>query len=769
MLTKTSAPDAKSKRQEKTRKDNRRNYRYVGRRIIREDSIDKVRGAYRYLADQLPQDVLIGIPLLSSQPNAIVKSIDPSEVQKTDGVIVLTFRDVPENKYNSGEWFPGQNDFPDETILRGHARHVGDHIGLVLAPDEKTARRALLKIKVEYEALPPIVDIVRAEEMSGLLHEDGMTSFPGHIEYGDVDAAFAAAAHIESDDIYTQKIHHAALEPHCVLAIPRPEHVIEVHTPCQILFGVQHAISQVLPLPLSKIRVIKVNMGGSFGGKQECVFEPLCAWAAWKLRRPVFINTNRTETMAATRTRAAMLGRVTTALDSSGRILARKFDVTADAGAYLTGTKKVMMAMGKKASRLYRIPALRFEGRVVRTSTTPGGACRGYGSPQIHTITEIHTDLMCRRLGLDPFQFRLDNLVHDGDHDPSGASDIGRARIIECLREGASRFGWPGCRHPLLSEDGRYSIGAGFACSTHGNGYYKTIYHDMVQMSFCILPDGSAILRTPLHELGNGTTTAVAQIAAEASGIDIARITVTEGDTNYSSFDAGCQASRVIYVCGECARRAATDAVRLLCREASEVYGGRAEFHDGFVLTGEDKIELGEAVRRIMTEKKRSIEAHCEYAPDKNPASFGVHFAEVTVDRFTGLVQVNRYLAVHDIGQSINRNFVEVQIYGGIQMGIGMALCEELEYGADGMPKARNFDKYHMINMPDMPDVDVMLIEDEEPGGPYGAKSIGEICTVPVAAAVVNAVNRALGTSLTYLPLTPPKIISALKTESGEQ
>ena len=183
MLTKTSDPDVKSK---KTAENSRRNYKYIGRRIIREDSIDKVRGAYRYLADQLPQDVLIGIPLLSSQPNAIVKFIDASEAQKTDGVIVLTFRDAPENKYNSGEWFPGQNDFPDETILRGHARHVGDHIGLVLAPDEKTARRALLKIRVEYEALPPVVDIGRAEGMAGLLHEDGMASFPGHIEYGDV-------------------------------------------------------------------------------------------------------------------------------------------------------------------------------------------------------------------------------------------------------------------------------------------------------------------------------------------------------------------------------------------------------------------------------------------------------------------------------------------------------------------------------------------------------------------------------------------------------
>ena len=742
---------------------NKEDYKYIGRRVIREDAADKVRGAYDYLADSLPQDTLIGVPLLSSQLNAIVKNIDASEAEKIEGVVVLTFRDAPESKYNSGEWFPGQNDFRDESILTGHARHVGDRVALVLADDEATARGALRKIKVEYEPLPAVTDIEKAEEMAHFLHEDGEESFPGKLGYGDVEAAFAAAAHIESDVVYTQKIHHAAMEPHCVLAIPRPEKVIELHTPCQIIFGVQHAVAQVLPLPLSKIRVVKANMGGTFGGKQECVFEPLCAWAAWKLRRPVFITTDRGETISATRTRAAMLGRVATALDADGRIIGRKFEILMDAGAYLTGTKKVMMAMGKKASRLYRVPALSYEGRVVRTSTTPAGACRGYGSPQIHTITEIHTDLMCRRLGLDPVRFRLDNLVHDGDSDPSGASDIGRARVIECLREGAERFGWRERREPVASADGRFVTAAGFACCTHGNGYYKTIYHDVTRMSLRILEDGSAILRTAIHELGSGSITALAQIVAEVTGIDVSRITVTEGDTTFSSYDVGCQASRVIYVCGECARLVSEEAVKLLCAKASELYDATAELRGGRLVAGDKEIGLGEVVREVMRKTRCSIDVSYEHAPENNPASFGVHFAQITADRLTGLVKVGRYLAVHDVGQSINRNFVEGQIYGGIQMGIGMALCEELEYGADGMPKASNFDKYHMVNAPDMPEVEVMLIEDEEPGGPYGAKSIGEICTVPVAAAVVNAVNRALGTSLTELPLTPAKIAAAAK------
>lgn len=737
------------------------NFKYIGKRIIREDSADKVRGRYNYLADSLPQDTLTAVPLLSTQANAIVKEIDTSEAERMDGVTVLTFHDSPPNKYNSGEWFPGQNDFRDETILTGHVRHVGDRIGLVLAADEETARAALRLITVRYEVLPPVLDLREAEHKAFLLHEDGQVSFPGSMSYGSVDDAFAAAAHIETDEIYTPKIHHAAMETHCVLAVPRPQNVIEVHTPCQILFGVQHAVAQVLPLPLSKIRIIKANMGGTFGGKQEVVFEPLCAWAAWKLRRPVFLNTNRAETMSATRTRAAMLGRVETALDADGHILARRFDITADAGAYLTGTKKVMMAMGKKASRLYRVPALSYEGRVVRTSTTPAGACRGYGSPQIHTITEIHTDLLCTRLGLDPVQFRLDNLVHAGDRDPGGASDIGNARVIECLTQGADRFGWKESSKPVLSADGRFAEGSGFACCTHGNGYYKTKYHDVTQMSLRILEDGSAILRTAVHELGNGTTAALGQIVAEVTGIELSKITVTEGDTDYSSYDAGCQASRVIFVCGECARIVSEEAVKLLCAKASEIYDAPAELRGGLITAGKNKVEIGEAVRRIMLEKRCSVEAHYEHAPENNPASFGVHFAKVRVDRLTGLVKIEKYLAVHDIGQCINRNFVEGQIYGGVQMGIGMALCEDMEYSADGMPKAENFDKYHMINAPDMPDVDVMLIEDGEPGGPYGAKSIGEICTVPVSAAIVNAVNRALGTSLTELPLTPARITAA--------
>lgn len=740
-------------------------FRYVGKSVPRADGPDKAQGRYDYLADTRFDGALYGVVLLSPHAHARVTALDASEALKVPGVRILTFEDVPDVLYNSGEWFPGQKDHPDEPLLTAHVRHVGDRVALVLARDERTARLARERIAVEYELLPPILDPLSAQDAPVPLHEDGIAAFPGRLAYGDADSAFASAAHVVESTIVTPRIHHAAMEPHAVLAVPRPEGVLELHTPCQILFGVQHTVAAVLGMPLSKVRVLKAPMGGTFGGKQEVVFEALCAWAAMKLRCPVFLNTNREESMLSTRTRAATIGRVATALDGDGRILARKFDVVVDAGAYLSGSKKVMMAMGKKTSRLYRLPAMEYTGRTVRTSTTPAGACRGYGSPQIHAITEIHTDLLCRRLGYDPVAFRLANLVHPYDDDPSGASNLGNARVRDCLIRGAEAFGWES-RSKVMAY-GRFRRSAGFACCTHGNGYFGTVYHDLVGMSLRILEDGSIVLRTALHELGNGTLAAMAQIVAEVTGVPLDRIVVTEGDTQFGNYDVGCQASRVIFVCGECARLCAEKALDLLCTESEKLWGRRAAFRDGRLYVGDEPMALDEAVRALAAKARVTVDVQVEHRPERNPGSYAAHFADVTVDTLTGQVTVNDFLAVHDVGQAINRSFVEGQIYGGVQMGLGMALLEEMTCDAKGRPTARNFDKYHMFNAPEMPNIEILLIEEGEPGGPFGAKSIGEIATVPTAPAVVNAVNRALGTELAVLPLTPARIVAALHPEEA--
>jgi xanthine dehydrogenase molybdenum-binding subunit len=417
--------------------------------------------------------------------------------------------------------------------------------------------------------------------------------------------------------------------------------------------------------------------------------------------------------------------------------------------------------MGKKTSRLYRIPALRYEARAVRTSTTPSGACRGYGSPQIHAMTEIHTDLLCRRLGLDPVEFRRENLVHPFDDDPSGAANLGNARILDCLDRGLALFGWEERKEPSRSVDGRFRRGAGFACCTHGNGYYKTIYHDFSEMSLRFMEDGSAVLRAGVPEMGHGVVAVMAQIVSLVTGVPPEKVSVTEGDTFHSHYDIGCQASRGIFVCGECARLTAEKAATLLLEEAGKLWGADAHLIEGgFVSVGGERVPLGELVRRIEL-AGRSADVSVKYSPTRNPGSYGVHFVDLKVDVLTGRVKIEKYVAVHDVGRALDRAFVEGQIYGGVQMGLGMALCEDLSFDAKGRPSAVNFDKYVMVNAPDMPDVEIVLVEEGEEGGPFGAKSIGEIAAVPSAPAVTNAINRALGLELTVLPLTPARIVAA--------
>lgn len=741
-------------------------YKYIGKNVECDETRDKARGRYRYLADEKPDGLLEGVIVTSAVAHALTRSIETKKALSLRGVkAIYTNADVPKVFYNSGEWFDGQDDPADELLLTNHARHVGDRIALVIAEDVQTARKATTMIKVEYEELPLVMDLNEATTASrSALFPEGPALFGGSLSYGDLTAAFQSADTVVETTVITPRIHHAAIETHIAVCIPRPGGYFELHTPCQIAFGVQHTVCKVLGLPYHKMRVIKSAMGGSFGGKQEAIIEPLCVFASMMLEHPVRITMDRAKSILSTRTRAAMDGTMKTAFSKDGMILGRDISVIIDAGAYLTGSKKVMMAMAKKTSRLYRVPAINFEGVTVRTNRTPGGACRGYGSPQIAALTEIHMDVAAERLGIDPLELRMKNLAHSGDKDPSGGPGLGNARVVDCLVRGAERFGWK--EKQATVQEGRFRRAAGLACATHGNGYVGTIYHDFSSMAMRVLEDGTAIVNAGIYELGNGTVCAIKQLLAEALDLSPQKILVTECDTRYSPYDIGCQASRSIYVCGGCALRLA-EAIRgkLLMQAASllSLESDKIVFDDGKLRSRDGRtVSFGEVVKYAERANNTEIAATMEYRPSGNPASYGVHFAEVEVDTLTGLVRILSYLAAHDVGQIINPQLIKGQIYGGVQMGIGMAIMEEIAWDRQGRPSCDNFNKYHLINAPDMPDVDILLIEDGEPGAPFGAKSIGEIAVTPSAPAVVNAVNRALGTELNILPLTGARIIEAL-------
>ncbi len=748
----------------------RESLKYVGASVPIHDAEQKVTGKLRYLDDMVLPDMLHGKLLLSNVAHGNIKRIDAAKAKALPGVVaVFTHMDAPVNRYNSHKWIDGMEVVKDERIFTEKVRFYGDRVAAVVAVDRQTAERAVGLIEVEYEMLPAVIDPVEALRPNAeRIHENVNLLYRKTLECGNVETAMQAACRIVEDRVETPKIHHAAMETHACLADVDPAGNLTVWTPCQVIFQAQLIIAEALGIPGSKVRVIKSAIGGSFGGKGQPVLEPVCAFLAQKLNRPVKLVMDRGQAIAGTRTRTKTIGTVRTAVDHNGMIMARDIDVLVDAGGYFTNGDAVAMAMGKKAFKLYRIENQRYTAAGVYTNTPIGGAARGYGSPQIHAITEINLENTARQLGMDPVEFRLKNLVHPYDKDPLGGPELGNARILDCVRQGAAAFNWKE-RYFRPKDQGRYVRGVGMACCAHGNGYYGA-YPDFITLSLRIAADGFAILKGAFHDLGCGTNTTMMQIVAETLDMDISKIYVPEADTLVSPFDsAGTQASRVTYVCGGAAMQAAQKVREKMRRYAARYFSCDVEavvMENGRVrISDKPSATLSYGELAAIIQKTYSDEAGetITYQSPGNPTSYGANFAEVEVDTVTGRVKVLELLAVHDVGKAINKGFVEGQVQGAVQMGLGMALSEEITFDTQGRVQTMNFGKYHVINAPDMPEIKVLLVEELEESGPYGAKSVGEVATVATAPAVINAINHAVGINIDKLPATPERIMEKMK------
>lgn len=735
--------------------------KYVGQNVPLHDAAAKVTGEVKYTADMSMPGMLYAKLLLSPVPHARIMSMQTDKALSLPGVWgVYNHENSPAHLYNSQQWFVGQENINDERIFADTARFVGDRIAAVVAEDMETAENALSLLEVEYEKLPAIYD---PEESL----RDSNPVFQKEIHCGKPDETFRKAYKVVEDRVETQKIHHAAIEPHVCMAYLDHTGTLTVISPCQQAFSVRMVLASVLNMPHNKIRVVKPAMGGSFGGKQEVVLEPVTGFLALQTGRPVMIQMNRREAILATRTRTKTIGYVRTAVDKEGKILARAADIISDVGAYMSNGVSISMAILKKLSRLYSIENQHSRVSSVYTNTPVAGAARGYGGPQVHVITESNIDHAALALGMDPVDFRLKNLVHPYALDSMGGPPLGNAQIVACLRKGAEEFNWQGKRK-IPPGEGRVRRGVGVACASHNNGIFGG-GQDFSVMQIKIMDDGSVFLNAGLHELGCGTITTMQQIVAEVLNISPQKIEVPEIDTHRSPYDIGSTASRVTFVCGKSAMKAALKLKELLEQEAAKILKCSPkdvliqEEGIGARQNPDKKFSWREMVALIQDFSQMELSVTENYVAKANPSSYGVNFCEVEVDTWTGLVKVLEVVAVHDIGKAINPALVEGQVYGGIQMGLGMALMEEVQIdGTTGIPRNENFDNYHILNAPDMPPVRVYLVEEGEDHGPYGAKGVGEICTVPITAAVVNAVNHALGTRLTTLPLTPERVVAAL-------
>jgi CO/xanthine dehydrogenase Mo-binding subunit len=540
----------------------------------------------------------------------------------------------------------------------------------------------------------------------------------------------------------------------------------------QGVYGARTVVADLLGLDYHRVRVIKVPMGGSFGGKTEYILEPVTAYMAQKTRRPVKLLLDREECMRATMVRPATASTFRTTCSPQGQLENMEVASVLDAGAYASSTSDYAVHMCKKITKLYRLPHYHHRSQAVYTNTPVAGAMRGWGAPEIVTALEIHMDRVALDLGIDPVELRLKNLMHPFEVDPVTEMSLGDARVRECLERGAAAFAWS-ARRGLDPGHGRYRRGVGMACGAHKNGMFGK-FAEASNMMLKMNEDGTFELGASLHEVGCGIITVMKVIVAEVLGVSPDRIAAGEADTSTTPFDYGTFGSRVTYVVGACAKATAeklkeeiiTAAADLLHepRERLTMEGGEVHVQDD----GQRGVAFKDIARLSQMRHSPAITASLTYYATSNPASYSVQFAEVEVDCATGLVAVTDFLAVGDVGQAINRGMVHAQFQGAVQMGIGYALYEHMDVDEAGRSGVDGFKNYHIVNAPDMPDIQVLLVEHSGDDGPFGAKSVGEIAVVPTAAAVINAVNHALGTSLSDLPATPEKILAALEPSDGE-
>lgn len=746
------------------------NYDYVGKSVKRQDGLQKASGEMKYTNDKKKSGMLYAALVISEKAHAKVLDIDLEAALQVQGVVkIYTASEVTETLYSAHIWYPEMKDIEDEALLTNTPKHYGDRIACVVATSEKAARMAARAVKIEYEDLPMVLTLDDALNPAvPPIHPYGNVSPWIEKSFGKTEAEFSKAYKIVEDEVETPSQHHGAIENHVCLAYFEDE-VLHIETPCQITFQVQMMLAKLTDLPMTRIRVVKNVTGGSFGGKSQPVVEPLCGFIAYDLKQPVLLTLTREQSIVSSRRRNGTRGKVRTAVTETGRILAREIDMLVDTGAYYGNGTAVAMAMAKKSSRLYNMAAQTYKARVAVTNTPVGGAARGYGSPQIHAVTEINIENAARELGLDPLEFRLANIMSSENLDPLGGPPLGNAQIEACLRRGSEVFGWSE-KIKRQPEAGRYKTGIGMAAIVHGNGYFGA-FPEYSTVHVTLMMDGQILVNSAIHDLGCGTVTIIQQIVAEAAGVPIERVRVLESDTLRSPYEpTGTQACRVTFVCGEAARRGAQMLKeKILVKAAAllEVSSTSLDLVKGVIVNRDGKavLELDQLARGLHHKMGESIEVLYVHQAEGNPGSYAVNFAEVTVDTWTGLVDVKKIVSSHDIGQCINPEFVKGQIYGGIQMNLGMALYEKIEVTPDGIVKSSNFSKYHVVNAPSMPEIDIVLIEEGEEGGPYGAKSIGESCAVATAPAVINAINHALGTRISKLPATPEVIVSAIQAK----
>ena len=759
-------------------------FNYVGKRVPSIEAPDKAQGAGRYVTDLNLPGMLWGKILRSPYPHARILNVDASKARKLRGVKAVVTGDDPRNVLHGPI-------IADEYILaKDKVRFAGEEVAAVAAVDPDTAEEACELIGVEYEELSFVTDpqeAVRPDAPS--IHDvENNIANAGDILHGDPDAAFADAAAVAENTYGTSTVHQCYMEPMACVSEFDTGGRLTMHLGVQNPWMAKMRYAEILGMSQQDVQVIHTFIGGGFGSKMEHSMHLITALLAKDARRPVRIDHTRGDEFIATRPRVAMTIYNKLGADAEVHLLAKEADVLADNGAYTDYAPAITGIAAYRIDNMYRIPNVRSRFRLVYTNKAPSGGFRGFGNAQGAFAIESTMDMLAETLGMDPVELRLRNLVQQGDTTTHGFY-IGSIGLRECI-EGATRaIGWREGRNRNGSPaaEGRVRRGVGIACCIHVagfRGFFKEFDGSSARVR--VNEDGHVFILTGEVDIGQGSRTIMAQIAAEELSVPIEDVRVSNVDTNVTPACLGAFATRTTTLGGNAVLNAARDARRQLLEHASGMLECRAE--DLGLSGGEIFVEATPDRRLSLAEVARSatfaaagnpilgigsftppnvvLPAPNKYGNVSTAYPFAAHAAEVEVDIETGFVKILRLVAGHDAGKVINRLAIEGQVEGGVTQGLGYALMEDITMG-DGNVLNANFYDYRIPTMQDIPDIESFFVETSEPTGPYGAKGVGEPALVPTAAAVSNAVYNAAGVRITSLPITPEKVLEALE-EKGE-
>lgn len=766
----------------------KKDYRVVGKLTPKTDAEQLVRAEDSFVEDYVAPDALHLYVLRSPQPHAEIVSIDTSEAEKMPGVeFILTHENSPKTWYTqAGQTYPEPSPY-DYQVIRKKMRYIGDRVAAVAATSLELAKEAAEKIKVEYHVLPAVFSIEEAaKEGAPIIHDRDLSLDPINIGgdpkhnivatnkggIGDVEQGFREAAAIVERTYHMPHIQHTPMEPHTAYAYMKNGRLI-IHASVQTPYHVRRIVATILGIDENKVRVIKEKVGGGFGAKQDCSVEDLVGTIAYLTGKPIYLRFTRRDEFLFSRTRRPLTITVKAGADKEGQLTAIALNVKADSGAYGPHCLTVPMNACSKTLPMFTCKNMAYDVTAYYTNNIVPGAYQGYGVPQGNFAVHVTLAELAQKLGMEFTELLRKNLVKTGDRldllkqlgegKEGLAQKISSCGLPECLEKGFERYNsW---KNKPVSPDDDIVQGKGFAVTMQGSGIPGV---DAANATIKMIGDGTFIVYIGGADLGTGEDTVAAKIAAEELGVNQEHITIVAADTDMAPFDKGSYASSGTFFTGNAVYKAAQNMRKLIIDSAANIlHIAPAEVQ--IMAVGKVGTTAKHLTYKELAFKTQSgtgvgqLIASGAFTTDHAPIPYAAHFAQVSVNRRTGMVIVDKYYAVHDCGVPINPDLARGQVYGAIMKTIGHTFYEALEFDESGRCRNANYTNYPIPSIADLPrEFDVELVEIDDPLTPYVGKSISEIACNGASASIALAINQATGIWLRDWPFRPEKVLAEL-------